>query len=79
LDRNQSGIEIRETPTRGAPMPSAQRDPGPQDESDDPTDREPEHDEPNVDEGDAYERAQPSSQPTVSSDPEPDHEPADAG
>jgi len=60
-------------------MPSAQRDPGPQDESDDPTHREPEHDEPNVDEQDAYERAQPSSQPTVSSDPEPDHDPANAG
>jgi hypothetical protein len=27
----------------------------------------------------AYEKAQPDSQPTVSSEPEPDHEPADAG
>jgi hypothetical protein len=27
----------------------------------------------------AYERAQPESQPTVSSEPEPDAEPADAG
>jgi hypothetical protein len=28
---------------------------------------------------DAYERAQPDSQPTTSSEPEPDNEPADAG
>ena len=30
-------------------------------------------------EGDAYERAQPDSQPTVSSDPEPDDDAANAG
>ena len=35
------------------------------------------HDEPEGD--DAYERAQPGSQPTVSSEPEPDDDPTNAG
>jgi hypothetical protein len=35
------------------------------------------HDEPGRD--DAYERAQPDSQPTVSSEPEPEDDPANAG
>ncbi|MFZ0384486.1 MAG: hypothetical protein WAL22_02375 [Solirubrobacteraceae bacterium] len=53
---------------------------GPRGGSDEPADREP--DDGDTDAGEAagaYERAQPDSQPTVSSEPEPDEDPANAG
>jgi hypothetical protein len=51
---------------------------GPRAGSDEPAKRE--HDEGDGDEqAGAYERAQPDSQPTVSSEPEPDDDPANAG
>jgi hypothetical protein len=54
-------------------QPNSERDPGEERETtDDLGYREEQEDR-------AYERAEPGSQPPTSSDPEPDHEPADAG
>ena len=54
-------------------MTAPEHEPSPPAHGDDDPDRdEPDH-------GDAYERAQPDSQPTVGSEPEPDDDPANAG
>ena len=53
--------------------PEHERAPSARDEDADDPDR----DEPEP--GNAYERSQPDSQPTVSSEPEPDDDPANAG
>jgi hypothetical protein len=58
-------------------MPQAD---GPRPGSDEPADREHDAGDTDADEAaGAYERAQPDSQPTVSSEPEPGDDPANAG
>jgi hypothetical protein len=57
-------------------MTAPEHDPAPPARDDGDAD-DPDRDEP--DQGDAYERAQPDSQPTVGSEPEPDDDPANAG
>ena len=59
-----------------------ERKPSARDQAHDAPDRDQAHDAPDRDDAgqdDAYERAQPDSQPTVSSEPEPDDDPANAG
>ena len=57
-------------------MTLAEHEPaGPKRDDDESDDHDREQPEP----GSAYERAQPDSQPTVSSEPEPDDDPANAG
>jgi hypothetical protein len=56
-------------------MATSGHEPAPPDGADEPCDR----DRDELGREDAYERSQPDSQPTVSSDPEADDEPANAG